>query len=218
MHVNFKFIHRDIKPENVLLNSSSQKATVKKEEVWRQEDFVDRVDVKLCDLGLSKPLEMHGTATQVGTANFICPENYLGHGYDFKADVWALGSVTFEIITGVPLMNFFDPSKQNLDEKFIDGFLYLPKLDRVSLECIDFLASCLQFQPRDRPQMSDVIKHPFLTIPIDEQLDVPDFLFKEYPLGMFHHYSLKEKLSTLSLHKINTKVRSNYLEDSGKIR
>lgn len=110
MHVNFKFIHRDIKPENVLINSGSD-PRIKKADVWNQDTFVEKAEIKLCDLGLSKPLEMHGTATQVGTANFICPENYLGHGYDFKADVWALGSVTFEIITGVPLMNFFDPSK-----------------------------------------------------------------------------------------------------------
>ena len=112
MHTSFNFIHRDIKPENVLLNCPSLKANCKKELVWDQQEFTETVEIKICDLGLSKTLEATGTATQVGTANFICPENFLGHGYDFKADVWAIGSLTFELIVGLPIMGFFDPSKK----------------------------------------------------------------------------------------------------------
>jgi len=47
----------------------------------------------------------------VGTPSFICPENYLGHGYDFKADVWSIGSVTFELFIGTGLLNWFNPNK-----------------------------------------------------------------------------------------------------------
>ena len=140
MHVNFNFIHRDIKPENVLINFSGAPSRTKKEDVWNHPDFCNFVDIKLCDLGLSKPLEIEGTATQVGTKNFICPENHLGKGYDFKADVWALGSVAFELFTGRPIMDFFDPSKKDLDEKFIDGILYHPKVECITLEYIDFLS------------------------------------------------------------------------------
>jgi serine/threonine protein kinase len=74
MHIRFNFIHRDIKPENVLLTCPSLKVTAKKKEVWQHKDFAEACQIKLCDLGLSKPLQMEGTATQVGTANFICPE------------------------------------------------------------------------------------------------------------------------------------------------
>ena len=143
MHVNFNFIHRDIKPENVLINFSGAPSRTKKEDVWNHPDFCNFVDIKLCDLGLSKPLEIEGTATQVGTKNFICPENHLGTGYDFKADVWALGSVAFELFTVRPIMDLFDPSKKDLDEKFIDGILYHPKVECITLEYIDFLSQCL---------------------------------------------------------------------------
>lgn len=117
--------------------------TKPKSDAWKQQDFVNKIEVKICDLGLSKPLELEGTGTFCGTANFICPENLLGFGYDFKADVWALGSLTFELMTGWAITSFFDPSKQSLDAKFIDGNLYLPQLDSMTLECVDFLAKCL---------------------------------------------------------------------------
>ena len=104
----------------------------------------------------------------MGTANFICPENYLGHGYDFKADVWALGSLAFELFVGIPIMNFFDPTKVDLDEKFIDGMLYVPKLESITLEFIDFLSKCLQFEPKNRPTMSEIRDHPFLNQPVTE--------------------------------------------------
>lgn len=58
MHITFNFIHRDIKPENVLLNLPSAPANIKKSKVWNEEDFINKVEVKLCDLGLSKPLDI----------------------------------------------------------------------------------------------------------------------------------------------------------------
>jgi serine/threonine protein kinase len=69
-------------------------------------------------------------------------------------------------MTGVPVMNFYDPSKKKLDMKFIDGMLYLPKLEKMTLECVDFIARCLQFEPKKRLTMSEVNMHPFLATPL----------------------------------------------------
>ena len=113
-----------------------------KKNVWNDKNFIENTEIKLCDLGLSMSLES-ATETFCGTANFICPENQLGYGYDFKADVWAMGSLTFELMTGIPITNFFDPSKITLDAKFIDGQIYLPKVDKITLECVDFMSLCL---------------------------------------------------------------------------
>jgi serine/threonine protein kinase len=88
---------------------------------------------------LSKPIELKGTETFCGTPNFISPENLLGNTYDFKADVWAIGSLTFELMIGRAITDFFDPTKKGLDAKFIDGIIYVPKVEKMSIECIDFL-------------------------------------------------------------------------------
>ena len=88
---------------------------------------------------MSKPIELKGTRTICGTPSFISPEILLGNPYDFKADVWALGSLTFELMIGRSIKDFFDPTKKRLDEQFIDGIIYVPKVEKMSIECIDFL-------------------------------------------------------------------------------
>ena len=157
MHTSFNFIHRDIKPENVLLNAPGLQPNVKKSVVWELKDFCNQVEVKLCDLGLSKSIvQQQGTATQVGTVNFICPETYLGRDYDFKADVWSLGAVTFELFVNQPVMDFYDPGKKDIDLKFADGQVYMPKLEHTTLELLDFLSLALQFEPKDRPSIEEI--------------------------------------------------------------
>ena len=157
MHESFGFIHRDIKPENVLIAAPTKPMSSKKQTVWDDPNFCDNAVIKLCDLGLSKPIETEGTATCVGTASFMCPEIYLGQSYDFKADVWALGSLAWELLTGIRIMDFFDPSKKAIDEKFISGLLYLPQLDKCSLEMVDFFSACLQFDPSKRASIPEVL-------------------------------------------------------------
>lgn len=126
----------------------------------------------------------------MGTANFTCPEILLGYTYDFKADVWSLGSLTFELLVGSPIMIFYDPSRTRFDEKFMDGIIYLPRLDRISLECVDFLAQSLQFLPSERPEMKALLTHPFLVIPTQDQTPVPLALFSEFPASFLGSYAL----------------------------
>ena len=139
IHINLNIIHRDLKPENILLHNPSMKIDKPKEDCWDQKCFTEKVQIKICDLGLSKPLELKGTQTILGTPGFISPEILLGNPYDFKADVWALGSLTFELMIGYSLTLFFDPTKKRLDEQFIHGIIYVPKVEKMSIECIDFL-------------------------------------------------------------------------------
>jgi serine/threonine-protein kinase len=77
-------IHRDIKPENVLL----------------AEDGTP----KLTDFGVARLLatntRLTGTGTQVGTPYYMSPEAWEGKPLDAQADVWSLGVVLFEMLTG----------------------------------------------------------------------------------------------------------------------
>jgi serine/threonine-protein kinase len=82
------FIHRDVKPSNIFLC-----------EVGRGEPFV-----KLLDFGIAKAVSGDGLATRsgtvVGTPAYMSPEQLVGGTVDSRADVWALGVVTFECLTG----------------------------------------------------------------------------------------------------------------------
>lgn len=87
--------HRDIKPENVML---------------RRDGYV-----KVLDFGLAKLTERPATTeteaptramvntspgSVMGTANYMSPEQARGHAVDSRTDIWSLGVVLYEMITG----------------------------------------------------------------------------------------------------------------------
>ena len=81
-------IHRDIKPENVYLV-----------ERGTDSDFV-----KLVDFGIARMLDSIGPTTQAGkvfgTANYIAPEAAAGELADRRTDVYSLGVLSYQLLTG----------------------------------------------------------------------------------------------------------------------
>ncbi|HEV2685569.1 MAG TPA: Stk1 family PASTA domain-containing Ser/Thr kinase [Actinomycetota bacterium] len=76
-------MHRDIKPENILITTDGV--------------------VKVADFGLSRALaESRATQANVlmGTAAYLAPEQVQGETVDHRADIYALGIVLFEMLTG----------------------------------------------------------------------------------------------------------------------
>ena len=79
-------VHRDIKPANVMLTTSGT--------------------IKILDFGLAKLVQDSApdTVTQAGEAPgtllYMSPEQLRGHTVDGRTDLWALGAVTYELVTG----------------------------------------------------------------------------------------------------------------------
>jgi eukaryotic-like serine/threonine-protein kinase len=78
------FVHRDVKPQNVLLNGKGE--------------------AKVTDFGIARPLEATSeetaTGTVLGTCDYIAPEQAQGRHVDAQTDVYSLGIVLFELLTG----------------------------------------------------------------------------------------------------------------------
>jgi serine/threonine protein kinase len=77
-------VHRDIKPSNVMLTSSGY--------------------VKVLDFGLARlagATILTASGTTLGTAAYMSPEQAQGQRADARADIWALGVILYEMITGV---------------------------------------------------------------------------------------------------------------------
>jgi serine/threonine-protein kinase len=83
-------VHRDVKPENILLD--------------------DKGEAYLTDFGIARPMTMSrvGRAAQtlsatglpVGTPEYMAPEQLRGEAMDGRADIYALGAVLYELLTG----------------------------------------------------------------------------------------------------------------------
>jgi eukaryotic-like serine/threonine-protein kinase len=77
-------VHRDVKPQNVLLNGDGR--------------------AKVTDFGIARSLDVdHGmtlTGTVIGTSSYIAPEQASGRSVDERTDIYSLGVVIFELLTG----------------------------------------------------------------------------------------------------------------------
>uniref|UniRef100_A0A3P9D6U9 Protein kinase domain-containing protein n=1 Tax=Maylandia zebra TaxID=106582 RepID=A0A3P9D6U9_9CICH len=93
-------VHADLKPGNIMV--------VKR--------YESPVKVRLIDFGLACPASAVMPGDRVGTVGYSAPEVMLGLPYNEACDMWSLGLVAVELVTGVPLY----PGKKYYDVlKFI---------------------------------------------------------------------------------------------------
>lgn len=71
-------VHRDIKPENIVLTNGV---------------------CKVCDFGWAASCDSR-RKTYCGTLDYVCPEILSGQEYDTSIDVWCVGVLAFEMMTG----------------------------------------------------------------------------------------------------------------------
>jgi Protein kinase domain len=78
-------VHRDVKPANILLDGDH---------------------VYLCDFGLTKAAAsisgLTATGQLIGTIDYVAPEQFEGRAVDGRSDIYSLGCVAYECLTGTP--------------------------------------------------------------------------------------------------------------------
>src|SRR5919206_3210789 len=78
-----RLVHRDVKPQNVLIDSEGR--------------------AKVTDFGIARSLEAQGLTAPgrvLGTTDYVSPEQALGHQVTEQSDVYSLGIVLYEMLTG----------------------------------------------------------------------------------------------------------------------
>ena len=133
-----QIIHRDIKAENVMLTKTGQ--------------------LKIMDFGLAK-LRSHGTLTKagssLGTLSYMSPEQAQGASADHRSDLWSLGVLFFELLTGD--LPFKSEHEAGLLYLVVNQSPPLPsELDRRLPQAIDTIVmKMLEKEPEKRFQSVD---------------------------------------------------------------
>ena len=153
-----KIVHRDVKSANILLGGTG--------------------DVKLCDFGTSKHLNMIMTTTcskftpgpkatttatgMTGTMYFMAPELFDINGFGTEVDIWSLGCTLVEMLTGNPPWHGLEMQVLNRQMcKEVKPIYTLPS--GVSNEVESFLQACFKYDPKQRSSATQLLAHPFCT-------------------------------------------------------
>ena len=158
-----KILHRDIKLENFLVIFQNQED---KENL----NMLNAV-IKITDFGFARYLKADNLAKSLlGNPINMDPhilrkmariDNETEFGYDEKADIWSLGTITYELLVGSPA--FEATSYQDLFQKIEKGNYRIPHDLTVSKEAISFLNSMLRYDPKSRYSVEQLSKQFFLT-------------------------------------------------------
>ncbi|MUN54629.1 protein kinase [Kocuria koreensis] len=132
-------VHRDVKPENVLTSPEGS--------------------VKVTDFGLTRHVQAESaTLSLVGSANYIAPELVRRQPAGKPADIYSVGIILYEMLTGVPPFRGDSPyavSMAHVDDPMPDLRQRFPDVDP---EIAEVIAWCCAKDPEARPQDADALQ------------------------------------------------------------
>ncbi|KAL1472305.1 hypothetical protein MTO96_023049 [Rhipicephalus appendiculatus] len=144
-------VHRDLKPQNILLCHGP-----------RPKPAPADITLKIADFGFARFLQ-DGVmaATLCGSPMYMAPEVIMSLQYDAKADLWSIGTIVFQCLTGTAPFKAQTP--QALKQFYEKATNLAPRIPSgTSRELHDLLSRLLKKNAKDRMDFDEFFSHPFL--------------------------------------------------------
>jgi serine/threonine protein kinase len=136
-------VHRDLKPQNILLTSP--------------------LHIKITDFGLARYMTLEQSedlfSTYCGSPIYMSPELLNHQQYNSKSDLWSLGIILYEMITGIP--PFIAKNMKQLVDCVNTEKINLDKIDKtlISEECFHLLCNLLHRDKTRRVDWDEFFNH-----------------------------------------------------------
>ena len=151
---NHNIIYRDLKPENILLDETGH--------------------IKVCDFNLAKAgmTKNKRADSFCGSPMYFSPELLLGKGLDYKCDIYGIGLLIYELVTGMPAYNA--KNLKSLYELIKNNQINF-RISGLHGDIKDLIGKILVKNPEQRIELDDMKKHPYF-----KDIDFDKVLKKEY--------------------------------------
>jgi len=133
-----KVIHRDIKPENILIGGHNQ--------------------LKIADFGWSVHAPSSSRTTLCGTLDYLAPEMVNRLAYDHRVDLWCVGVLMYEFLTGSPPFRGNDNS--DLTRNITHGRINFPAY--LDADAKDLIQKLLCPNAEERLPLEGILEHPWM--------------------------------------------------------
>ncbi|XP_010767311.1 serine/threonine-protein kinase ULK1-like isoform X2 [Notothenia coriiceps] len=146
-------LHRDLKPQNILLCHPEGRRS-----------SPNNTCLKIADFGFARHLQTNTmAATLCGSPMYMAPEVIMSQNYDAKADLWSIGTIVYQCLTGKAPFHASTP--QELRQFYESNSTLLPSIPKeTSSNLRHLLLGLLQRSNQKRISFDEFFHHPFLEI------------------------------------------------------
>ncbi|KAM9361094.1 serine/threonine-protein kinase ULK1a isoform 1-T1 [Symphorus nematophorus] len=203
-------LHRDLKPQNILLCHPEGRRS-----------SPTNTCIKIADFGFARHLQTNTmAATLCGSPMYMAPEVIMSQHYDAKADLWSIGTILYQCLTGKAPFHASTP--QELRLFYESNRTLLPSIPKeTSSNLRHLLMGLLQRNHKERITFDEFFHHPFLDTSSSAKKCSPAPLLS-YPSSGSGSSSSSSSTSHLAspqhsdgeMHRLQPKVRYSPVQDT----
>ena len=139
--LSHKIIHRDLKPQNILISEAGV--------------------LKITDFGFARYFDSDILIQTIcGSPMYMAPEIMKNKKYDYKSDLWSIGIIFYEMLTG--RTPFQAKNIYELIRKIENDKIKIPSKFNLTVQCTELLKDLLQKNPTQRISWEDFFNHPLI--------------------------------------------------------